>query len=191
MPKSSTSAMSVSKLLAGVSDDALLPLWALSDQPQRPQLSPLMTRICFEPNYHASPSSACSSLSTKENVLPSATSLSGSPLFESPSYDSFFSTFKKPLCSSPMTYEDLWSSSSFLSNQHPTISPATSSSTLMSFSSLGLSISPWSGGSSPHSSSLLSASAMPCLSLRELFADISMDSINQAPLSPSKRKMVL
>jgi hypothetical protein len=185
--------MPESQSFTGVSDE-FLPICSPSDQPRarRPQLSPLLTRIHFEPNF-SSKSSAHSSLSMKENIPPSAASVSGSTFFESPSYDSFFSAFQKPLGRSPMTYDDLWGSPSFISNQHPSpaISPTASRSSLPTFSSSGLSVSSRSSGSSPHdSSTLLLDSVMPYSSFGSPFTDILTDSINRVPLSPSKRKML-
>jgi hypothetical protein len=165
------------------------PFHALDDQPPKPQLEPLITRIHFEPDF-ASQLPAILSPLMKENIPPSASSAYGSPFFEPPSYDSFFSALQKPLNSSPTSYDGLWSSSSFLLNRHPTISPTGSTSTLLS--SAEPSISPVSAPSSiRHSSSPLLDSATSYSSFgTPQLRDISMDTVNRVQLSPSKRKIL-
>jgi len=172
----------------GVSPE-FLPFHALADQPPKPQLEPLITRIYFEPDF-ASQLPVILSPLMKENIPPSASSAYGSPFFEPPSYDSFFSALQKPPNSSPTSYDGLWSSPSFLSNQHPTISPTGSTSTLPSLAEP--SISPVSAALSiRHSSSLLLDSATTYLSFgTPQLRDISMDSVNRVQLSPSKEDFI-
>ena len=172
----------------GISPE-FFPFHAPADQPPKPQLAPLITRINFEPDS-ASQSPAIILPLMKENIPPSASPAYGSPFFEPPSYDSFFSALQKPLNSSPTSYNGLWSSSSFLLNQHPTISPTGSMSTMPS--SAELSISPVSAAPYiHHSSSLLLDSATTYSSFGSpQVRDISMDSVNRVQLSPSKWKIL-